>query len=168
MTMKNCRECSREISSKADKCPHCGAKVPKKTSWVVWLVLVITVFIVVNKIREPDAPSTQPAAVIIPKPEKPNPVKQLKFNFQVTLGGFGNTMLLKNVTIYNPTTTPMKDPLIRCSLYAASGTHLGNTDFTVYQPLKAKGKITVQEINMGFVNSQAAEASCRIVNAITH
>ena len=164
MTMKNCQECGKEISSKAEKCPHCGAPVKKKTSLGVWLFLIFVVLSFVAFLRGGGDGSPPPD---VSTPEKPDPIKQLKFNFQWTLGGFGNTMLLKNVAIYNPTTTPMKDPLIRCSLYAASGTHVGDTDFTVYQPLRVKGKITVQEINMGFVNSQAAKASCRIVNTIT-
>ncbi|MEN6475661.1 MAG: zinc-ribbon domain-containing protein [Syntrophaceae bacterium] len=27
MALKKCKECGNEVSTKADKCPHCGAKV---------------------------------------------------------------------------------------------------------------------------------------------
>lgn len=30
MALKNCKECGKEVSTKADKCPHCGAKVKSR------------------------------------------------------------------------------------------------------------------------------------------
>lgn len=43
MALTKCKECGKEISIKADKCPHCGAPAKKKTSVLTWLV---TIFIV--------------------------------------------------------------------------------------------------------------------------
>lgn len=32
MALKKCKECGADVSDKADACPKCGAKIPKKTS----------------------------------------------------------------------------------------------------------------------------------------
>lgn len=41
MAIKKCKECGKEVSTKAASCPNCGAKTPKKTSPFTWLVLLI-------------------------------------------------------------------------------------------------------------------------------
>ena len=32
MPLESCRECKREVSSHAEKCPHCGCQYPTKTA----------------------------------------------------------------------------------------------------------------------------------------
>ncbi|MEW6314751.1 MAG: hypothetical protein AB1513_12065 [Pseudomonadota bacterium] len=39
--MTRCTECSGVLSTKAERCPHCGAKLPKKISLAGWLVLLL-------------------------------------------------------------------------------------------------------------------------------
>lgn len=166
MTIKNCKECGKEVSSKAEKCPHCGAPAARKTSKGVWILLLLVVIFLASYFNRSTTPPTQkppPTAT----PERQDATRQLTLKYQWSLGGFGSTMLLQNIVIANPTTTPMKDPMIRCSLYAASGTHLSDTQVTIYQPLLPKAKITIEQINMGNVNSQATKASCRIPVAVT-
>lgn len=44
MALVNCKECKSQISTQAAACPKCGAKVPKKTSMLTWVfVLVVSV-----------------------------------------------------------------------------------------------------------------------------
>ena len=43
MALVKCKECKTEISNKADACPNCGAKPPKKTSFTTWFVLFFIV-----------------------------------------------------------------------------------------------------------------------------
>ena len=38
MAMTKCKECGAEISTKAESCPQCGAKRPKKTSLFTWII----------------------------------------------------------------------------------------------------------------------------------
>lgn len=38
MALTTCKECSKEISTTAKACPHCGAKVPR-TKWWLWVPL---------------------------------------------------------------------------------------------------------------------------------
>lgn len=42
MAIKKCKECDKEVSSKAKQCPHCGAPVPKKVG-LVGIILVLFV-----------------------------------------------------------------------------------------------------------------------------
>ena len=39
MALKNCKECGNQISTKAKKCPNCGAKAPKRTSILIWALV---------------------------------------------------------------------------------------------------------------------------------
>lgn len=37
MALVVCKDCGNQVSTDADKCPKCGAKMPKKTSRTTWL-----------------------------------------------------------------------------------------------------------------------------------
>ena len=41
MALVICKECGEQVSTKAKTCPSCGAKPPKKTSIVTWMVLIL-------------------------------------------------------------------------------------------------------------------------------
>lgn len=43
VSLLNCKECGQEISSKADKCPHCGFKQKKSKKT---LIIVIIIFVI--------------------------------------------------------------------------------------------------------------------------
>jgi hypothetical protein len=56
MALKPCKECGREVSSKADKCPQCGSPIKSKgfgclSSFVI--ILIATVLIVLKMLYEP-------------------------------------------------------------------------------------------------------------------
>ena len=53
MALIQCKECAKEVSSKAKVCPSCGAKVPKKTSLFTWLVLIFMLLIVYSAYNTP-------------------------------------------------------------------------------------------------------------------
>lgn len=50
MAIKTCKECGKEVSTKAEKCPSCGAPVPTaaRTTWTImrWSIYAIITFIV--------------------------------------------------------------------------------------------------------------------------
>ncbi len=54
MAISKCKECGKEISSKATSCPHCGAKITK-TSVVTWAVLGLIVVAVLPAMCTSDA-----------------------------------------------------------------------------------------------------------------
>ena len=39
--MLKCKECECEVSDNEVKCPVCGAKIPRKTPLIIWLMLII-------------------------------------------------------------------------------------------------------------------------------
>lgn len=41
MAMTKCKECGADISTKAEACPKCGAKPPKRTAAFTWIVTVL-------------------------------------------------------------------------------------------------------------------------------
>ena len=53
MALTKCKECGNEISTKADSCPNCGAKAPKKTSLFTWFVLMLMLSIGYTLIQSP-------------------------------------------------------------------------------------------------------------------
>lgn len=53
MAIKACKECGGQVSDKAETCPACGAKQPKKTSFVTWAVLVLVVLTVIMAMMSP-------------------------------------------------------------------------------------------------------------------
>lgn len=51
MALINCKECKQEISSKADKCPHCGIKLKKGgfgcgTMIIIVIIILIAFYII--------------------------------------------------------------------------------------------------------------------------
>ena len=52
MAMIKCKECEKEISTSATKCPHCGMPITKPLTFIVGLImgvlLVLTLWLMVN------------------------------------------------------------------------------------------------------------------------
>lgn len=46
MALKKCKECKKEISTQAKRCPHCGAKA-KTTLLEIGLALTILPFLII-------------------------------------------------------------------------------------------------------------------------
>lgn len=70
MALVKCHECGKELSTKADKCPHCGAKPKKKTSIIVWVFALLFGFVIFKAMSPPDVnpdSTSPPAAAAVPK-----------------------------------------------------------------------------------------------------
>lgn len=55
MTMEKCKECGNEISTKADACPKCGAKRPKRSGCGIVLIvclLIVTIASAINATKD--------------------------------------------------------------------------------------------------------------------
>lgn len=48
MSLITCKECKKEVSDQADKCPGCGAKVPKKLTVLQWVGVGLVVLIIIG------------------------------------------------------------------------------------------------------------------------
>lgn len=54
MALINCKECGKQVSNGAGKCPHCGAKIPVKISFIkglgiVFFGLIAILFVIADK-----------------------------------------------------------------------------------------------------------------------
>lgn len=47
MALKKCKECGHQVSTKAAACPGCGARMPRRTSLLTWIVGIILVFTII-------------------------------------------------------------------------------------------------------------------------
>lgn len=63
MALKKCKECGKDISTKAESCPNCGAKQPKKTSLFTWLVLVFFTLLVYGVMHAPKTERSPQAGI---------------------------------------------------------------------------------------------------------
>lgn len=76
-------------------------------------------------------------------------------------GGFG-IVAVADFTFANDNSVAVRDVTIGCTFYGASGTQLGTGEQTIYQTFPAKKSTVVREVNLGFINSQSATASCAV------
>lgn len=51
MALRKCKDCGKEISKRADSCPHCGAPI-RKTSLFTWIVTIIIGLVIIGAITE--------------------------------------------------------------------------------------------------------------------
>jgi len=65
MALTHCKECRAEMSTSAAACPKCGAKPPKRTSVLTWVVAVVLGGAVLSAVME-GAGGKRPAA---PEPQ---------------------------------------------------------------------------------------------------
>jgi len=102
-----------------------------------------------------------------PTPESPRDIAlhMVKLDFNWSKGGFGNVMLA-DFTISNPSDYSIKDIEITCEHSAPSGTEIDSNTRTVYQTVPAKGKKVIRNFNMGWIHTQAARSSCKVVDLV--
>ncbi|NPU69970.1 hypothetical protein HL667_33615 [Bradyrhizobium sp. 83012] len=78
--------------------------------------------------------------------------------------GFGNVALL-NLTIANANGFAIRDVVLDCSFYGASGTEVSQRLHTIYDIVPAKASKRFTQINVGFIHNQSARGGCSIVRA---
>ena len=85
MALVPCRECGKEVSDKAEKCPYCGIKTPsakhRKIKLAITLIIILLVigasawaYHRVSQIFSP--PVSSDSTIVAPKIQKNVPVKQ--------------------------------------------------------------------------------------------
>jgi hypothetical protein len=164
MAMTKCSECSQEISTKAEKCPKCGAPQKKKTSAFTWIVTILLAFMAIGYFSaDPSSSSgdTSPAA------REPSPreiaARSIKLDYTWAKGGFDNVMEA-TFTVANGSQYPVKDIEIICTHFAKSGTKIDSNRRTIFDVIPANGKKTFPKFNMGFIHSQAEKSSCEVAS----
>jgi predicted nucleic acid-binding Zn ribbon protein len=71
MAIAPCKECGKEVSSKAVTCPHCGFKQPKNTKALTIVICLLVVVLLVIALDTGDTPATAATP--------PDPQKELEF-----------------------------------------------------------------------------------------
>lgn len=66
MAIKKCKECGGEVSTKAKTCPKCGARAPKSTSMLTWLIAFLAISYFIGDFI---SQSTSPTQISKPKQE---------------------------------------------------------------------------------------------------
>jgi hypothetical protein len=67
------------------------------------------------------------------------------------------TFLLRN---YNP--MPMKDIEVTCSSSGPSGSIIDTNSRTIFDVVQQKSYLQVDNLNMGFIRSEAVDTTCRV------
>lgn len=79
MALVKCKECGEQVSTKAKNCPKCGAKAPKSTSIVTWLVLILIVAGVYGVSQSPNSPqSSAKTKNVVSEQSQKNPTEVKK------------------------------------------------------------------------------------------
>jgi hypothetical protein len=107
--------------------------------------------------------TTTPTASSSPDPEtqKQTVINAVKFHYTWSTDGM---IMTGNFKIDNVTDHSFKDFEVTCDHFAPSGTKIDSNTRTIYEVVKAHGKKSVSNFNMGFIHSQAASSSCRITD----
>jgi len=77
--------------------------------------------------------------------------------------GFDNVMVA-TFMVNNANPVPVKDVEITCGLSANSGTMIDVSKRTIYDSIDRKSYLSVREMNMGFINSQASRSKCIVTD----
>lgn len=62
MALIKCKDCGKQVSSKADKCPHCGVKIKTGIGWFGAIMIWVGIFLVYGLFQtgnENQAPKTE-------------------------------------------------------------------------------------------------------------
>lgn len=71
MALIACKECKKEVSSKAEKCPHCGVRMKRETAGCGTLIAFIIFVIVMANVW--NSFTTKPAPQTVNQPKEPEP-----------------------------------------------------------------------------------------------
>lgn len=79
MSLKKCKACGAQVSKNAKSCPTCGEPLPKKTSFVIFGVLIIIVLAFIGSLNSKNV-STPPPATQLSEAQKMTIEKEAKEN----------------------------------------------------------------------------------------
>ena len=160
MAIKQCKECGNQVSDKAQSCPSCGAKQPKKMGIFAWIAIIFVGMLVIGAIAD----GGDGSSVSEPSP-KELALQNLGFDFEWSKYGFDSVMEI-NMTIKNNGTKDVKDLTVECVHSSNSGTVVDRNKREVYEVIKAGETKKINNFNMGFIHSQATSSSCSVVDLV--
>jgi hypothetical protein len=48
MALKKCKECGKELSAEADKCPHCSARDKTRIVWHIGIIIILGIILLIR------------------------------------------------------------------------------------------------------------------------
>lgn len=75
-------------------------------------------------------------------------------------------IMIANFKLTNPTDHAFKDFEITCDHSASSGTVIDHNVRTIYQIAGPKSTKSIRNFNMGFIDTQATNSSCRVTDLV--
>ena len=160
MAIKQCKECGNQVSDKAQSCPSCGAKQPKKMGIFAWIAIIFVGMLVIGAIADGGDGSS-----VSEQSPKELALQNLGFDFEWGKAGFDSVMEI-NMTIKNNGTKDVKDLTVECVHSSNSGTVVDRNKREVYEVIKAGETKKINNFNMGFIHSQATSSSCSVVDLV--
>lgn len=160
MSLKQCKECGNQVSNKAQSCPSCGAKQPKKMGVFAWIAIIFVGFLVIGAV----AGGGDGSSASEPSP-KELALQNLGFDFEWGKTGFDSVMEI-NMTIKNNGTKDIKDLTVECVHSSNSGTVVDRNKREVYEVIKVGETKKINNFNMGFIHSQATSSGCSVVDLV--
>jgi len=171
MAMITCKECGTEISSKAAKCPKCGAPAKKRTSLVTWFIVVVIGVVAAGVLMSPDSGDQPARPNAVAKPRVPTAYDLAKrdttLNYQARKAGLGNVLEV-DFTVTNASVVTIKDIAVTCIMYAKSGTQVDTNRRTIYDTIQPGTTKRFPKFNMGFMHDQANSSSCYIADLVVN
>lgn len=165
MALKKCKECGKEVSTKADSCPNCGAKLKQHIGCLqsIFYIFLALMFIGYLASKEDySSPSSSYTKSSYSKPDTKKAIMSLlSLDFSWGKKGFDNIMSA-NFTIKNMSDSDIKDIEITCSHYSNSNTKIDSNTRTIYEVFKKHSTRTINDFDMGFIHSQANSSSCEV------
>ena len=122
MALIKCKECKKEVSNKAEKCPGCGAKIPTKISVIkiVGILFFGSIGVLLFMADKPGSSVTSAAG------REASAVKALQAtDVALTKGKFGNATVTGNVV--NTTGKKLSYIQVELNLFDRAGTQVGST-----------------------------------------
>jgi len=118
-----------------------------------------------NAVRDKNRKAAEAEGAALLRERNRNPADRLTMKGMTwSLSGFKNVGIV-NVTIENSNDFAVKDVGIRCYFSGKSGTQLSANSHTIFDTIPPKSKKAFKEVNVGFIDSQSATASCNVETA---
>jgi hypothetical protein len=168
MALTSCKECGAQVSTKAQACPKCGAKRPKKSILLRLLLAAILLPLAVSMFSGKGTTPTERANVgetssaVAAAPKTQTDLSDLDFDFVPTKVGFGNIMEISG-KITNRGPSDVKDVAIECISKGSSGTAIDKNKRVLYESVPAGKSHKFGKLNMGFLHTQAASTECSLI-----
>lgn len=161
MALINCRECSKEISNEAEKCPHCGAarKQSHGLRTITLIAFIALVGIWIYSIMDQKNPKT-PRGYLSMTTDQVLASTKLK-SMRWWRDGF-DTILMADFTIENNSKHGLRDFEVQCSGYAPSGTRIDGNKQVIYETIEPGKSKSFKKVNMGFLHGQVQTLGCTV------